>query len=125
MFKKGDRVYWMGNLNNQGTVGKDTDPNDFGGTATWVQWDDGNCGLLCHSNTYLTLVKPNLEAPAYYTEGRKYEPRLVVEDWDLNFYLGSALKYISRAGRKGDAITDLKKAIHHLTFEIERLEKNG
>jgi len=125
MFKKGDRVYWMDDPDNKGTVDKDTDPNEFDGTATWVQWDEGGGGLLCNSNSYLTLVEPNLEAPAYYTEGRKYEPRLVVEDWDLNFYLGSALKYISRAGRKGDAITDLKKAIHHLTFEIERLEKNG
>lgn len=38
--------------------------------------------------------------PSHYCEGRRYEPRRVIEDWDLDFYLGNALKYISRAGRK-------------------------
>lgn len=59
--------------------------------------------------------------PSHYTEGRMYEPRKVIEDWGLNFYLGNALKYISRAGRKGSAIEDLKKAKQYIDFEIERL----
>lgn len=63
--------------------------------------------------------------PAHYTEGRIYEPRKVIEDWDLNFYLGSALKYISRAGRKDDIIQDLQKAKQYIDFEIERLTNLG
>lgn len=66
--------------------------------------------------------------PKHYTEGRKYEPRKVISDWELNFNLGNAVKYISRTGRKVDAIEDLKKAIQYIQFEIEELEakkKNG
>lgn len=65
----------------------------------------------------------NISKPQHYVDGRTYEPRLVVEDWGLNFYLGNALKYISRAGRKGDTIEDLRKAVQYLEFEIERIEK--
>lgn len=62
-------------------------------------------------------------APSHYIEGREYEPHLVIEDWELNFNLGNAIKYISRAGRKGDAIEDLLKAKQYLQFEIERLKR--
>lgn len=62
--------------------------------------------------------------PSHYTEGRKYEPRKVIADWGLNFNLGNAVKYISRAGRKGDKIEDLQKAIQYIEFEIEELDPN-
>lgn len=62
--------------------------------------------------------------PSHYTEGRKYEPRKVIADWGLNFNLGNAVKYISRAGRKGDKIEDLRKAIQYIEFEIEELDPN-
>nr|DAF83559.1 MAG TPA: nucelotide kinase [Caudoviricetes sp.] len=62
--------------------------------------------------------------PSHYTEGRNYEPRKVIADWGLNFNLGNAVKYISRAGRKGDKIEDLKKAIQYIEFEIEELDPN-
>lgn len=60
--------------------------------------------------------------PDHYCLGREYEPRKVIYDWGLDFNLGSAVKYISRAGRKGDPIEDLKKARQFLDFEIEELE---
>ena len=53
----------------------------------------------------------------------KYEAKDVIREWDLNFNLGSAVKYIARAGRKDDAILDLKKAIEFIGFEIEYLEQ--
>lgn len=64
--------------------------------------------------------------PAHYIAGRKpeYEPRHVIRAWGLNYHLGSAVKYISRFGRKGepkDHIRDLEKAIDFLRFEIEVL----
>lgn len=61
--------------------------------------------------------------PSHYTAGRKYEPKDVIRDWELNFNLGSAVKYISRAGRKDDMIQDLKKARQFLDFEIDYLEE--
>ena len=68
------------------------------------------------------MENDNVKSPSHYVEGRKYEPRKVIADWGLNYNLGCAVKYISRAGRKGDAIEDLKKAIQYLEFEIEELE---
>jgi len=71
--------------------------------------------------------------PNYYkgiTYG--YEARKVVEDFDLNYNLGSSVTYLLRAGKKtyvnnnsiDSAIADIEKTINHLTFELEKL-KNG
>lgn len=59
--------------------------------------------------------------PAHYIEGRTFEPADVIIDWDLSWALGNAVKYISRAGRKENAINDLLKAIWFLEREIRRL----
>lgn len=40
----------------------------------------------------------------------------------MDFPRGSAMKYIWRAGLKGDEIEDLQKAIKYLEFDIERLQ---
>ena len=64
-----------------------------------------------------------IKHPAHYAEGRKYEPKDVIRDWELNFNLGSVVKYVSRAGRKGNKIEDLKKARQFLDFEIDALEE--
>ncbi len=40
----------------------------------------------------------------------------------MNFNLGNALKYIWRAGEKGDAVEDLRKAQWYLADEIARLQ---
>ena len=66
-------------------------------------------------------MNDNISHPSHYCYGRTFEPKDVIRDWDLNFNLGSAVKYISRAGRKGDALEDLKKARQFLDFEIEAL----
>ncbi|MDE5897900.1 MAG: DUF3310 domain-containing protein [Treponemataceae bacterium] len=65
--------------------------------------------------------------PPHYCEGRAYEPKDVIRDWDLNFNLGNVVKYISRNGRKtGEPkIKDLLKARQYLDFEIEALKKEG
>ena len=60
--------------------------------------------------------------PSHYTEGRKFEPKDVIRDWKLNFNLGSAVKYVSRAGRKDDIVQDLKKAQQFIQFEIDAIE---
>lgn len=68
-------------------------------------------------------VKDMVKHPKHYVEGRSFEPKDVIRDWGLNFNLGSALKYIARAGRKGDIVEDLEKAKEYLSFEIEALSK--
>lgn len=66
----------------------------------------------------------NVEHPAHYAEGRKYEPIDVINDWGLNFNLGNTIKYISRAGRKNNIIEDLKKANYYLEYELKKLIAN-
>ena len=48
----------------------------------------------------------------------------VIEAYDLNFSLGSAIKYILRAGKKPgeDSQEDLKKAVWYIQREIEHTE---
>ena len=48
----------------------------------------------------------------------------VIQAWNLNFSLGSSAKYILRCGEKDDEVTELKKAIKYLEFEIEQREAN-
>jgi len=64
-----------------------------------------------------------VECPSHYIEGRAYEPIDVIEDWKLDFCLGNAVKYISRAGRKNDEVEDLKKALWYIQRRIMQLEE--
>jgi hypothetical protein len=91
-------------------------------------------GLYAHQVKLVPDVTPDAHedttAPAHYLEGRpaQYEPRYVIAAWDLTYNLGSAVKYLARAGRKGgpaDHIRDLEKARDFLKFEIDRLQGAG
>lgn len=46
------------------------------------------------------------------------EPIAVIEQWELNFNLGNAVKYIARCDYKGQRKADLEKAIYYLRREI-------
>lgn len=54
--------------------------------------------------------------PPHY-KGNKFESIDIIEDFNLGFHLGNAIKYILRAGKKGNKIQDLKKAIWYLERE--------
>lgn len=68
-------------------------------------------------------VCDNVNHPSHYTSGQ-IEVIDFIEDKDLGFHLGNAVKYISRAGRKNPdkTIEDLRKAAWYLNRQIERLE---
>lgn len=59
--------------------------------------------------------------PRHYNMGT-FEVIDVIEDWQLDFNLGNAIKYIARAPHKGNQLEDLKKAMWYLDREIKRLE---
>lgn len=61
--------------------------------------------------------------PSHYAEGRQFETIEVIEDWKLSYRLGNCIKYVSRAGRKGDRRQDLEKAAWYLQREIESIDK--
>jgi len=71
-----------------------------------------------------------MDIPNYYigsTYG--YEARKVVEDFSLSYNTGTAVSYLLRAGKKEEEgmsnidkhKEDIKKAINHLNFEIDKL----
>lgn len=64
--------------------------------------------------------------PAHYGgAGDPYEAIKVIEAWDLNFNLGSVLKYVRRAGKKDASkeLEDLRKARFYIDHEISRMEQ--
>lgn len=78
-----------------------------------------------HSTSQRPVASDAINHPPHYVGGRRFEPIDVIEDWHLGFCLGSALKYIARAGRKeGEPpAQDLRKAAWYVTREAERLER--
>lgn len=60
--------------------------------------------------------------PNHY-QGNGMEVINVIDAFNLNFNLGNAIKYILRAGHKGDRNEDLRKALWYINHEIEVLEQ--
>ncbi len=77
----------------------------------------------------IKMVSENKEMvnhPSHYGgENNVYEAIKVIDAWGLDndFYLGNAVKYLSRAGKKDDTVQDLKKAIWYIEKKIEKLQK--
>ena len=61
--------------------------------------------------------KEMVDHPNHY-QGKRFEVIDIIEDYDLGFNLGNAIKYILRAGHKDAYEQDLKKAIWYLEREI-------
>ena len=76
-------------------------------------------------NGYVSDKTADERIPSYYIgKIHKYEARKVVEDFDLSYNCGTAVTYLLRANRKHKSPVDcIKKAIAHLEFELEKLEK--
>ena len=65
-----------------------------------------------------------IDHPSHY-QSATIEAIDVIEAFNLNFSMGSAVKYILRAGKKpGEAATeDLNKALWYLQREVDRAQK--
>lgn len=65
----------------------------------------------------------SVDHPKHY-QGNKLEVIDIIEDFDLSFCLGNAIKYILRAGKKidvvGDRDLDLKKAVWYINRALEQ-----
>ncbi len=55
--------------------------------------------------------------PPHY-KGNKFESIDIIEDFNLGFNLGNAIKYILRCDKKGNKHQDLAKAIWYINREI-------
>ena len=69
--------------------------------------------------------------PSYYADGN-IEVIDYIEDKNLDYHLGTAIKYISRAGKKREQgmtdkekeIQDLQKAVWFINRKIKQLQKD-
>ncbi len=71
--------------------------------------------------------KEMVNHPSHYGgKDNPYEAIKVIDAWDLDkdFYLGNAVKYLSRAGKKDNVVQDLKKAIWYIEKKIEKLQND-
>jgi hypothetical protein len=68
-------------------------------------------------------MKEMINHPSHYNDG-KIEVIDFIEDKNLNFHRGNAVKYIARAGKKDKSkeVEDLKKAQWYIEREIKRVE---
>ena len=64
----------------------------------------------------------NVDHPAHYTSHPSGIEAIQVTE-HMNFCLGNAMKYLWRAGLKGDSVEDLRKAAWYIQREIERIGK--
>lgn len=124
-FKVGDKVkfvkYHHGGDEYMGLeVGDIGFIRDTGGRGCEVKMNDGSIYFLLNDEIELVEID-NVNNPLHYTQG-KYEVIDVIEDWQLDFALGNAIKYIARAEHKGKYKEDLKKAIWYLQREVYRSE---
>jgi hypothetical protein len=65
-------------------------------------------------------VSDPVKHPDHYNQVPGIECIEVVQHF--NFNRGNAIKYVWRAGAKGDPIQDLRKAMEYCQFEIDRIK---
>lgn len=70
------------------------------------------------------IYYPKVDHPEHYNIG-KYETIDVIEDWNLGFHCGNALKYISRHRYKENPRQDIEKAIWYLKRYLEKLKNEN
>lgn len=70
------------------------------------------------------IENDSVNHPSHYNDG-KIEVIEYIEDQKLDFCLGNAIKYISRAGKKNrdKEVEDLKKAIWYIDRRIKQIER--
>lgn len=88
--------------------------------------EGGQICSVCGKKYSREKSSPDPIKPDYYNDS-KITPFDVIDDWKLDFYLGNAVKYIKRAGKKdgNSRLQDLKKIRSYVDEEIKREEASG
>lgn len=94
-----------------------------------VIWNCPSCGApenASHSITCKRTIE-KINHPQHYGGDTVYEVIKVCEAWglDSDAYLFNVVKYVGRAGKKGDALEDLKKARFYLERRINKMEERN
>jgi hypothetical protein len=91
------------------------------------QVGNGQC-VQQHGHDGAHTVQPHSEKvkdainPQHYKSGG-LEAIDVIEAFQLPFLTGNVIKYILRAGKKGDYLEDIRKALWYLNREVENEKK--
>ena len=74
------------------------------------------------AQNFKSMKRNQVENPSSHYNSGKREVIDCIEDQNLNFHLGNAVKYISRAGKKDPKKfrEDLEKAIWYLNRELKK-----
>lgn len=75
---------------------------------------------LLRVNSNMEIVD-NVNSPRHY-QGNGIEVIDIIESFELNFNLGNTIKYVLRAGKKGNKKEDLEKAVWYLKRELNKFE---
>ncbi len=91
-----------------------------------IRWTD-DVALYPHREAFKSVVAPTpaseRQVGGDHYRKFKIQPWDIIDEYDLSFYEGSALKYLLRS--KSDRLEDLKKARHYLDKLIEIEEGKG
>lgn len=68
---------------------------------------------------HMVPIPEYVNHPNHY-QGKTFEVIDIIEDYELNFNLGNAIKYILRCDKKENKIQDIEKAIWYLQREINK-----
>ena len=68
--------------------------------------------------------KDLINSPEHYTAGG-IETIDFIEAKEVNYHVGNAIKYLSRAKHKGDYLENIKKAQWYINREVSRHEKDA
>jgi hypothetical protein len=66
------------------------------------------------------------EVPDYYKGKNGYMAKDVVSNFDLSYNIGTAVTYLLRSKNKHNdkGVEDIRKAINHLHFELDRIHND-
>jgi len=71
------------------------------------------------------MSKDDVNFPEHYTKG---DIEVIDAIWStghgVSYCIGNALKYLSRAGKKGDLVEDIGKAHWYLDFLLSKLKED-
>lgn len=67
--------------------------------------------------------KDMVNHPNHY-KGNRFEVIDIIEDFQLDFCLGNAIKYVLRCEKKENQIQDLNKAIWYINRKINQLKES-
>lgn len=84
----------------------------------------GSYTLAGHDMGFGDVNEEKVDHPSHYNSG-KIKVIDAIEDWNLGFHDGKALKYIARHKHKENPERDIEKAIWYLQRHLENLRNKS